>query len=90
MFQFELHPHIDEFCMDVLVYEKGRIMKQIEAPARVKVELPDLWEKKDMRDDACMHHKVLRTLIADLLGGAFAFHFDHLPTQMPKKFKFSV
>ena len=42
MFQFELHPHIDEICMDVLVYEKGRIMKQIKAPARVKVELPDL------------------------------------------------
>ena len=41
MFQFELHPHIGEIPMDILVYEKGRVIKHIKAPARVQVELPD-------------------------------------------------
>ena len=42
MFQFELHPHIGEICADILVYEKGRVVKHIKATARVKVELPNL------------------------------------------------
>ena len=42
MFQFELHPHIDEIHTDILVYENGGVTKHIKAPpARVKVELPD-------------------------------------------------
>ena len=53
MFQFELHPNIDEIHTDILVYEKGGVIKHIKAPARVKVELPDLWQSvtKLMRDD---------------------------------------
>ena len=39
---FQWHPHIDEIHTKILVYEKGRVIKQIKAPARVKVELPDL------------------------------------------------
>ena len=42
MFQFELHPHIGEINTDILVSEKGGVIKHIKAPARVKVELPDL------------------------------------------------
>ena len=42
MFQFELHPHIGEIRTDILVYEKVGVIKHIKAPARVKVELPDL------------------------------------------------
>ena len=49
MFQFELHPHIGEIRTDILVYEKGGVIKNIKAPARVKVELPDL-RKNLMRD----------------------------------------
>ena len=41
MFQFELHPHIGAICTDILVYEKGEVIKHIKAPAKVKVELTD-------------------------------------------------
>ena len=41
MFQFELHPHIGEIHTDILVYEKGGLIKHIKMPARIKVELPD-------------------------------------------------
>ena len=42
MFEFDLHPHIDEIRTDILGYEKGGVKNHIKAPARVKVELPDL------------------------------------------------
>ena len=42
MYQFELHPHIGDIRTDILVYEKGRVIKYIKAPARVIGELPDL------------------------------------------------
>ena len=42
LFQFELHPHIDKIRTEILVHEKGGAIKHIKAPARVKVELPDL------------------------------------------------
>ena len=42
MFQFELYPPIGEIRTDILVYEKGGVIKHIKAPARVKVEFPDL------------------------------------------------
>ena len=42
--------YIGEIRTHMLVYEKGGVIKHIKAPARVKVELPDLWRKK-MRDD---------------------------------------
>ena len=41
MFQFELHPPIGEIRKDILVYEKGGIIKHIKTPARVKVGLPE-------------------------------------------------
>ena len=50
MFQFELHPYIGEIRTDILVYEKGGVIKHIKAPARVKVEPPDLW-KNETRDE---------------------------------------
>ena len=40
--QFLWHPHIGETHTKNLVYEKGRVIKHIKAPGRVKVELPDL------------------------------------------------
>ena len=40
MFQFELHPHIDEIRTDILVYEKGGVIKHIKIRARFKAELP--------------------------------------------------
>ena len=42
MFQFELHPHIDEIRTEILVYEKGGVIKHFEAPAINKVDLLDL------------------------------------------------
>ena len=42
MFPFELHQHVGEICTEILVYEKVGVKKQIKAPARVKVGLPDL------------------------------------------------
>ena len=42
MFQFELHPHIGEIRREMLVYEKGVVIKDIKAPARVNAELPNL------------------------------------------------
>ena len=42
MFQFELHPHIGEIHTEVLVYEKGGVIKRIEAPSINKVEHFDL------------------------------------------------
>ena len=46
MFQFELHPHIDEICMNIMLYEKSWVIKHLKEPPRVKVELPDLWQNK--------------------------------------------
>ena len=43
MFPFELHPHTGEIRTEILVYEKGGIIKHVEAPAINKVELLDLW-----------------------------------------------
>ena len=42
IFQFELHPHICEVRMEILVHEKDGVIKYIKAPAGVKVELSDL------------------------------------------------
>ena len=42
MFQFELHPHTSEIRTEILVYEKGGVIKHAEAPAINKVELLDL------------------------------------------------
>ena len=42
MFKFKFHPPIDEICTEMLLYEKGGVIKHIKAPARVKAELPDL------------------------------------------------
>ena len=41
MFQFELHPHIGEIRTNILLYERGEVIKHIKELARVKVELPD-------------------------------------------------
>jgi hypothetical protein len=41
MFQFELHPHTGEIRTEIL-YEKGGVIKHVEAPAINKVELLDL------------------------------------------------
>ena len=43
MFQFELHPHTGEIRTEILVYEKGGVIKHVETPAINKVELLDLW-----------------------------------------------
>ena len=50
MFQFELHPYTGEIRTQILVYEKGRVIKHVKAPAINKVELLDLW-KNGPRDD---------------------------------------
>ena len=42
LFQFELHLHIAKIHREMLVYEKGWVIKHVKAPARVKAELPDL------------------------------------------------
>ena len=42
MFQFEMHPHIGEIHTEILVYEKGGVIKHAEAPAINKVEVLDL------------------------------------------------
>ena len=42
MFQFELHPHTGEIRTGILVYEKGGVIKNVEAPAINKVDLLDL------------------------------------------------
>ena len=42
MFQFELHPHTGEIRTEILVYEKGGVIKHVEAPAINKFELFDL------------------------------------------------
>ena len=42
MFQFKLHPHTGEIRMEVLVYEKGGVIKHVEAPAINKVDPLDL------------------------------------------------
>ena len=44
MFQFELHPHTGEIPTEILVYEKGGVIKHVEAQALNKVELLDLWK----------------------------------------------
>ena len=42
MFQFELHPHTGEIRLEILVYEKGGVIKYVKAPAINKVEILDL------------------------------------------------
>ena len=42
MFQFELHPHTGEIRTEILVCEKGGVIKHVKAPAINKVELLDL------------------------------------------------
>ena len=44
MFQFELHPHTGEIRPEIVVYEKGGIIKHVEAPAINKVDLLYLWK----------------------------------------------
>ena len=44
MFQFELHPHTGEIRTEILVYEKGGVIKHVKAPAINKVDLFDLWK----------------------------------------------
>ena len=39
MFQFELHPRTGDIRMEILVYDKGGVVKHFEAPAINKVEL---------------------------------------------------
>ena len=50
MFQFKLHPHIGDIRTDILVYDKGRVIKKIKTPARVKVELSNLWQNEKCDD----------------------------------------
>ena len=38
----ELHPHIGEICTDILVYEKGGVIKHIKAPARIELPHDDV------------------------------------------------
>ena len=45
MIQFELHPHTGEIRTEILVYEKGGVIKHVKAPAINKVDLLDLWKK---------------------------------------------
>ena len=42
MFQLELHLPIGEIRTDILVYEKGGVIKHLKARVRVKVEFPDM------------------------------------------------
>ena len=39
MLHFELHPYIPEIHKNMLVYEKGVLMKHIKTPERVKSNL---------------------------------------------------
>jgi hypothetical protein len=39
MFQFELHPHTAEIRREILVYEKGGVIKHVEATEINKVDL---------------------------------------------------
>ena len=39
MFQFELHPHTGEINTEIFVYEKGLVIKHVEAPAINKIDL---------------------------------------------------
>ena len=50
MFQFELHQHTGKIRKEVVVYEKGGVIKHVKAPAINKVELLDLW-KNGPRDN---------------------------------------
>ena len=43
-----MHPHIGESRTEMLVYEKGGVIKHIKVPARVRDELPDLFLKKNV------------------------------------------
>ena len=42
MFQFELNPHTGEIRTKILVYEKGGVIKHVEAPALNKVGILNL------------------------------------------------
>ena len=50
MFQLELHPHTGEIRTKILAYEKGGVIKHVEASAINKVDLLDLW-KNELCDD---------------------------------------
>ena len=61
MFQFELHPHIGEICTDILVYEKGGVIKYVKAPAGAnseKVKCVIMWNRVqyffENWNDSCM------------------------------------
>ena len=45
MFQFEIDSHTGETRTEILLYEKGGVMKYVKAPAINKVDLLDLWKK---------------------------------------------
>ena len=42
MFQFQLHPHTSEIRTEIMVYEKGGVMKHVKATAMNKGDLLDL------------------------------------------------
>ena len=42
MFQLKLHPHIDEIRTEILVHEKGEVIKHTDTSAIYKFELLDL------------------------------------------------
>ena len=42
MFQFELHSHTGEIRLEILVYDKGGVIKHVKATAINKVEVLDL------------------------------------------------
>jgi hypothetical protein len=47
MFQYELHPHTGEIRTKILVYEKGGVIKHVEAPAINKLTFL-ICEKMDL------------------------------------------
>ena len=51
MFQSELHPHLDEIRTDILVYEKGGLIKHSKHQQESKLRFLICEEKKEMRDD---------------------------------------
>ena len=45
IFHFGMHPRIPEIRIEILVNEKGGVIKHMKARAIVKVEFTDLWKK---------------------------------------------
>ena len=41
-----MHQHIGEICTEMLVYEKGGVIKHVKGPASAKFKLPKLWKNK--------------------------------------------